>query len=161
MNDELVNKLTKINKYFPVPLDVREIGGGKWLLLKDYIYRDPVYGTIIVPAGFITDLYSIPHPLRSIVSRVQECNGPAVVHDWIYRTQRFKQSWCDDVLQRAMKLHWSPVDRIDRKKIKWGLKLGGWAGYRKARKHYNVIGLEVGHIPTDREIIISYYRVLL
>jgi len=123
------------NKYFPNDLKLKEIGYGKWQLLEDYIFRDPVTKTsFIVPKNFITDLYSIPSFLRGMVSRVQNANGPSVVHDYLYQTMWFGSEGrreADAVLARAMELHWCPVSKYNAKKINLGLKIGGWATYKK------------------------------
>lgn len=147
----------KTNEAFPVPLDVREIGNGKWELLSDYKYKDTLKGDIIVPKGFITDLYSIPWILRSIVSKVQDSNGPAVVHDWLYQSQTFGpkgQRVADKVLKRAMTVHWAPISKYKRFEILTGLKLGGWTGYRATRKAYNQICKDLRTLkPTVSELI--------
>lgn len=126
------------NKYFPAHLELREVGNGKWELLEDYIFNDTEEGSIVVPKGFISDLYSIPKPLRFIVSKVQNSNGPAVVHDWLYCSKYFGESGrrrADKVLHRAMKLHWSPVKFRDRSKIMLGLRIGGWYSYHYIHNH--------------------------
>ena len=65
----------KTNEAFPLHLDVREVGQGKWQLLSDYIYDDLEFGEIRVPKGFVSDLYSVPKIVRSIVSKVQDSNA--------------------------------------------------------------------------------------
>jgi len=128
------------NDFFPLPLDLREIGEGKWQLLRDYIYQDDECGTIKVPKGFITDLYSIPKIVRSIVSKIQNANGSAVIHDYLYTSQLFgkdgKQK-ADNVLLRAMVNHWCPVGWWSRKKIMLGLKVGGYFVYKNKSKKHN------------------------
>ena len=151
------------NKYFPNDLEIKEIGYGQWQLLSDYIFRDPETGIhFIVPKGFITDLYSIPTFLRSMVSRIQNANGPSVVHDFLYQTMWFGSEGrreADMVLARAMQLHWCPVSKFNAMKINWGLRLGGWATYKEKTKtiidlskRLN-IDLEGGERPTPSEII--------
>lgn len=123
------------NDYFPVPLDVREVGDGKWQLLSPFIFQDDEHGRITVPEGFTTDLYSIPRVVRSLVSKVQNSNAPAVIHDWLYRSQimgKDGRKRADAVLSRAMKQHWCPVPWWQRKKIMAGLKIGGGFAYRRS-----------------------------
>ena len=64
----------KTNEAFPMHLDVREVGQGKWQLLSDYIYDDIEFGEIRVPKSFVSDFYSVPRIVRSIVSKVQDSN---------------------------------------------------------------------------------------
>jgi len=130
------------NDYFPLPLDLREIGKGKWQLLRNYIYQDDIHGKITVPKGFVTDLYSIPKVVRCVVSKVQDSNGSAVVHDYLYTSQFFGSKGrekADGVLARAMKTHWTPVSWWNRRKIMLGLKIGGYFVYRNKAKKYQKI----------------------
>lgn len=146
------------NGYCPDPLELREVGNGRWQLLRDFRFFDPEEGVICVPKGAITDLYSVPKVVRSLVSKVQETNAPAVIHDWAYRAQLFPEkgkSRADAVLNRAMKLHWSPVPWWKRQKIIVGLKLGGWIAYRKASARYRQLTYIIGRTPTEQEIIES------
>jgi hypothetical protein len=142
MHDHKQHLKDHTNDYFPLPLDLREIGDGKWQLLRNYIYQDDDHGKITVPKGFVTDLYSIPKIVRSLVSKIQNSNGSAVIHDYLYTSQFFgKDGRCkaDAVLGRAMKKHWCPVSWWTRKKILLGLKLGGGFIYRKKAKKYTSI----------------------
>jgi len=148
--------LDNFNERFPEHLDVREVGEGKWKLLHDYVYHDVEVGEIVVPEGFVTDLYSIPRVVRTIVSAIQNSNGPAVVHDWLYRAQTFGphgQHCADQVLQRAMRDHWCPVSLWTRWKIMAGLKLGGFLTYRKhAERLADFVFMLGGRTPTTHEL---------
>ena len=139
MHDHNQHLTDHTNDYFPLPLDLREIGDGKWQLLRNYIYQDDKHGKITVPKGFVTDLYSIPKIVRSLVSKIQNSNGSAVIHDYLYTSQFFGKDGrkeADGVLARAMKYHWCPVSWWQRRKIMLGLKLGGYFVYkRKAAKY--------------------------
>ena len=142
MHDHKENLKDHTNDYFPLPLDLREIGNGKWQLLRSYIYQDDKHGKITVPKGFVTDLYSIPKIVRSLVSKIQKSNGSAVIHDYLYTSQFFGKDGrkkADEVLGRAMKNHWSPVGWWSRRKILLGLKIGGCFVYKKKAKAYENI----------------------
>lgn len=59
--------------------------GGDWQLTTPLVYVHPVYGEIIVPAGFITDLASIPRLCHRIVNPCTTgTRRPAIVHDYLY-----------------------------------------------------------------------------
>ena len=52
---------------------------------------------VTVPAGFKTDLASIPRLFRSLIPQVGRWNRPAVVHDWLYEdgVPRFTRAMAD------------------------------------------------------------------
>lgn len=153
MGDQLIQWMA--NDHFPDPLELREIGNGKWELLRDFRYIDDYAGEILVPAGAVTDFYSVPLAVRSIVSAMQKSNAPAVIHDWCYRAQVFGakgKKQADRVLERAMRDHWAPVSWWQRKKIITGLKIGGWIAYRNARQKYEQLTFLLGRLPTDQDV---------
>lgn len=41
-------------------------------------------GQVTVPAGFVTDLSSVPRIFRSLIPGIGPENRPSVVHDWLY-----------------------------------------------------------------------------
>ena len=59
----------------------------EFLLHADYniywTYGDKEY-RLKVPAGYVTDLSSIPKVARSVIPVIGRQNGPAVIHDYIY-----------------------------------------------------------------------------
>lgn len=61
------------------PLDKR-----KWALEYDFIYESDLAGRLIVPAGFVCDLNSIPRFLWW-ASTPTDFPEAGVVHDWAYR----------------------------------------------------------------------------
>lgn len=69
---------------FPLHLDARKTAGPTWELLSPFTYISRRYGTIRVPAGFVTDLASIPRLARWYVSRDGDHTKPAIVHDYLY-----------------------------------------------------------------------------
>jgi len=144
------------NDFFPLPLDLREIGEGKWQLLSDYIYDDIEFGEIRVPKGFVSDLYSVPRIVRSIVSKVQDSNGPAVIHDWLYRSQLCGtngQKVADKILNRAMREHWSPVSWWKRKKIIAGLRIAGFIAYGTHASRVEQLQFILNRTPDEKDII--------
>lgn len=52
----------------------------KWILLEDYQYKD-----IMITAGFLTDLASIPRILWNIIAPFELSTEAPVVHDFLYR----------------------------------------------------------------------------
>ncbi len=60
-------------------------GDSDWVLLKPLRYFSVVADCQIdVPAGFITDMASIPRFFRRVIPVNGRHRYPAIVHDWIY-----------------------------------------------------------------------------
>lgn len=57
---------------------------------------------IEVPAGFITDLTSIPRIFRSLLPVVGRQTAPAIVHDFLYATQPCSRALADAWFYGAM-----------------------------------------------------------
>jgi hypothetical protein len=78
-----------------------------WRLSAPLVWSDSRRGTIAVPAGFVTDLASIPRLFRNIPNL--DPNGvsrrPAVVHDWFYGSKagrRWGKDFADTFLFDAL-----------------------------------------------------------
>jgi hypothetical protein len=109
---------------------------GTFRLAAPLVYTTNVLGddrTIIVPEGFVTDLYSVPKALQWFVARIQSSTAPAVVHDFLYSTvgdgARFTRDECDEVLLEAMRDR--GISWWDRSRIYAGVRLGGWLPWSK------------------------------
>jgi hypothetical protein len=63
----------------------------------------PQYSTVKVPPGFVTDLASIPPPLFPILRADGEYAQAAIVHDYLYWTQRTTRAHADEVFRIAMR----------------------------------------------------------
>jgi hypothetical protein len=59
--------------------------------------------SIVVPAGFVTDLASIPKALHWWEGKVDRSMAAAIVHDYLYWDQRCTKDEADAVLYLAMK----------------------------------------------------------
>lgn len=70
---------------WPQP-DVIRLGARKWKLRKQYVFYDELlHRLIVIPAGFIFDLASIPRALWTFISPADLGEIGALLHDWIYR----------------------------------------------------------------------------
>jgi hypothetical protein len=79
---------------FPDELEMRldriVRGSRHFRLLSFFRQVHPVYGTLTVPEGFITDGASVPRPFWPLFSPVGACFPAAVVHDWLYHNSSTK-----------------------------------------------------------------------
>lgn len=63
----------------------------------------PGYKPINVPAGFVTDLASIPPVLFPVLRADGDYAQAAIVHDYLYWTQRTTRQYADEVFRVAMR----------------------------------------------------------
>lgn len=58
--------------------------------------------TVVVPAGFVTDLASIPRVFWSLLPTDGAYTFPAIVHDYLYWTQTYERDVADKVFRYGM-----------------------------------------------------------
>ena len=82
-------------------------GPDLWTVRVPLVWLDATYGQLVVPAGFITDLASIPRLFRNLP--MLDPNGlsrrPAVVHDWLYGSNEGRahgKQFADSFLRSAL-----------------------------------------------------------
>lgn len=127
---------------------VADIDAFPYLLKAPLIYASVLLNAVItVPAGFSTDLYSIPWWLRLALPRDEgHANAAAIIHDYLYRYARVNagphfigfaitQKIADQVLREAMEAKQLPAWR--RWVIYRGLRLFGWWAW----DHYRDLAL--------------------
>lgn len=109
---------------FGGPLDLRAHEPGEWLVLRDLPYVTLAEVEVVVPAGFVTDLASIPPLLRPVFDRNDASRRPAVLHDWLYCRKRGTRADADSLFLEA----------LEREGVSWwrrwamyaGVRAGGW-----------------------------------
>lgn len=131
---------------FQTPLDLRDENveskhGVRFELLGPLVYASDYLGlTIFVPAGFVTDLASIPQALWAVLPPIGPYDEAAVVHDYLYQHgggfrvngRPLERVDADRVLAEACAV--CGVSRIKRWAIFAGVRVGGWLPWREARK---------------------------
>lgn len=115
-----------------------------YVLLADLIYDSVRLGArVVVPAGFSTDLASIPRLVQPLIPKEGKYNRPAVVHDWLYAngsigpkgglvSRPVARATADAVLREAMASLLVDAERAEL--IYMGVRVGGWYPWRKYRK---------------------------
>ena len=93
-------------------------------------------GTFDVPAGFPTDLASIPKILWNILHPVGRYDAAAVVHDYLYahgllNGKPITRAQADAILNEAMTV--CGVGKVTRFLIYAGVRIGGWVVWNKYR----------------------------
>jgi hypothetical protein len=80
--------------YFQVVYDVQWWTSGKPFKNASLV--------MTVPGGYLTDLASIPAPLRMFFSKTGRSRKPAVFHDWMYGTKYRTRKECDQIFKRML-----------------------------------------------------------
>lgn len=129
---------------FLTTLKFEDEHGLPFTLLEDLVYVTDVLADerfplglpreaeIRVPAGFKTDLASIPQFLWSVLPPVGRYDRAAVVHDYLYRFNGVTRRQADDVLNEAMGA--LGVRATQRWTIYAGVRTGGWLPWRNYRE---------------------------
>lgn len=117
---------------FTTALDLRAHRPNEWVLLQPLRYwaaSGVAYG---VPAGFVTDLASIPRPARVLFSPNGSSRRPAVLHDWLYCSRIVDRRRADDLFREALGVE--GVGWITRQTLWAAVRMGGWV-YWNRRTH--------------------------
>lgn len=104
---------------------------GMWQLDEPLVWQDDDF-YILVPAGFITDLASIPAPMRGILNTNGRSRKPAVLHDYLYRTGKLTRKAADQLFLTA--LICEGVISIGRGLYYLGVRAGGWIPWNRYRR---------------------------
>lgn len=116
---------------FTTPADVRLLGDYKFELLAKFDYhvgRMPSDDVIGVPAGFVTDLASVPRALWSILPPHGQYAKAAIVHDYLYQQAIGSKRYADDVFLEAMEV--LGVARWRRMVMYWAVRCFGKGNYK-------------------------------
>jgi hypothetical protein len=101
---------------------------GKWIVGRDLVYQsDVAKAKITVPAGFKTDLASVPRLPVVYWLAGGTSSKAAVIHDYLYTTGQVRRDMADAVLREASACIGVPAWR---RWIMWaGVRLGGSSHY--------------------------------
>lgn len=99
---------------------------GEWV-----VGNDCEIGGVRIPAGYRTDLASVPRLLWFLVGHPAHPRvaGPAVKHDWLYETGQFSRAEADRQFRRDLRdygAQWPCIYWL-------GVRLGGWLSWGKCR----------------------------
>ena len=98
--------------------------GKQWALCAAFGYRSDLTGArIVVPEDFITDFASIPEPLQALYPVWQRYGAAAIIHDFLYWSQRMTRDVADSVLREAMQV--LGVDEHTVNTIYLAVRMGG------------------------------------
>lgn len=117
---------------FSTPLRFEDDNGLPLTLLSPLVYFSALLKReLTVPAGFVTDLASIPRALWAILPPIGKYDRAAVLHDFLYRFGGVTRAEADGVLKEAMEV--KGVSRLVCWAIYTGIRSGGWVVWNKYR----------------------------
>lgn len=123
--------MSPVTEHFPRPLYLEPLENGhRWLLVEPFDYKDGVE-FVHVPAGFVTDLNSVP---RAVWWWFPKTESPAagLVHDFLYRyPDKRTREQVDRIHLRILEL--CGVRKSKRLAAYYGIRIGSggtWNRYR-------------------------------
>lgn len=102
---------------------------GRWVLVQPLLYQSDIGNLqVIVPAGFQTDLASVPRLPLAYLLTGGRANEAAVIHDFLYTTHQVDRRTADAVLREASTVTGVPTV------VRWlmwaGVRAFGWSHWK-------------------------------
>lgn len=118
---------------FLTPLRFEDENGLPFTLIDPLVYESDVLfaSKVVIPAGFQTDLASIPRALWNVLPPVGAYDRAAVVHDFLYRHGGVTRVQADGAFLEAMQV--CGVGSFRRHLIWLGVRAGGWKPWNAYR----------------------------
>lgn len=103
----------------------------RWRLARPLVFVGSA--SIAVPAGFETDLASVPRPFRNLFNVNGKSRRAAVLHDWLYAgTHCYTRKQADRIFLEAMQS--DGVGWAERNAMFSAVRAFGWAYFKKCRE---------------------------
>ncbi len=113
------------------PLDIGE-RASQWITTEVVRYESDIAKRVIeIPAGFETDLASIPRSFMGLIPVNGKHRNAAIVHDYLYVT---KPDWCSRSLADSVFLEAMQVlgeSRLRRAAMYAAVRVGGWVYWNR------------------------------
>lgn len=140
-----VNPIALAIEYLAEPGISPRGAGADWAMLTEWPIRsvssEGELLTLTVPAGFVTDLASVPRMPFAYWAFGNRARRAAILHDWLY-TMRYPREWADSMFYAGMLAEGIPKAAAY---AMWlAVRVGGAAYYREA-------GTSSVHPETERE----------
>lgn len=117
---------------FTTPADMRMVGRYRFELLAPFEYHVGEYPSaevIRVPAGFVTDLASVPRILWWLLPPHGRYAKAAIVHDYLYEHAIGSKAYADKVFLEGMQV--LGVGRTRRTLMYWAVRLFGRGNFKE------------------------------
>ena len=119
-----------ITAKFLDPLRLESLADHRWRLLEEFRYDSAIFGArIIVPAGRITDLASVPHVPFAYWLAGDRGRKAAVIHDELYGNHYTSRRMADAVFLEALGVEGEPpwLQRVMWLAVRFGHGGGPWS----------------------------------
>jgi hypothetical protein len=121
---------------FISPLDLQEYMLNGLSVPNEWVVDQPLIALhgddkLIVPRGYITDLASIPRVFRNVFNVNGPLRAPAVLHDWLYSSQRFTRAQSDAIFLLAMEAR--GIEKAERYAVYAAVRTFGWRYWNKRK----------------------------
>lgn len=116
-------------KGFDNPLIVEKLEKDYWLLWVPFTFHSATGKQITVSAGTVTDFASVPKLFQGLLPKAGPWAQAAVLHDFLYQTNRYDQKTCDNLFLEAMEV--LEVTLWKRNVMYWAVRLFGHFAYAK------------------------------
>jgi hypothetical protein len=108
--------------------------GRRWVVEHSFTYHNGDELSIVVPAGFITDLASVPRLFWNIFPPFGKYTRAAIVHDVLYSKHTLGRAICDGIFLEAMRT--DGVGAVTRYTLWLAVRLFGWAVFNRKRHNH-------------------------
>lgn len=71
-------------------------------LLSPLVYHSKLFGTIVAPHGYVTDLASVPRLPFAYLLAGGKASEAGIIHDWLYSSHQLTREQSDAVLREAI-----------------------------------------------------------
>ena len=116
-----------MNVTFLSPLRLEKQDGNLWKVLEQFVAQVDA-AQIAVPAGYVTDLASVPRLPLAYLLAGNRAPKSAVIHDWLYAIKAGKD-YADEVFLAAMKAE--GINRFVAKVMYWAVRVFGDGPYER------------------------------
>lgn len=108
--------------------------GRNWRVVHSIAYHTNV-NSVTVPAGFITDLASVPRIFWAVFPPFGKYTRAATLHDWLYRSSVTSRAVADAIFLEAMEA--DGVSFATRAILYSAVRLFGWAAFKRKRRSHD------------------------
>ena len=105
--------------------------GERWVVRKEFSYYldddNEDSEKIVVPTGYVTDFASVPRAFWKIVPKWGKYGSAAVIHDYLYDTQKKSRKESDKIFLNGMRI--LGVPKWKRYGMYWSVRIFGFFSY--------------------------------
>ncbi|MCX8016371.1 MAG: DUF1353 domain-containing protein [Rhodocyclaceae bacterium] len=137
---------------FTTPAILEIVGANRWRLAEPFEYHVGAYPSeevVRVPAGFETDLASIPRLFWPILPPQGRYAKAAILHDWLYALgpagDAAARRRADEIFLEAMAVLGCPA--WQRRPIYWAVRLFGGAAFGRSDHPFDVAARQARNQP--------------